>query len=497
MKVKNILKDIVFVILTVSILLSVNQILVKKKTYRNTPWPSTSTYEQFYNMDENSIDVLFLGSSYAMNAFIPQEIYNEYEYTSYNLASEQQSIFTSYYWLKEALNYQSPKVVVLETRFAFEMHPESSLNTTEGLLRSAFDPMKSTSKVKWEAVNEICSYDDSQSVLSYYLTNIRFHSRYQDLEDVDFDSSLVSSAQLFGYAPNFNNHITEYEPFVSTDTSVYETFYDNMEYYLDRIVELCDENDIELLLVSVPSSNMTDGIHNTLTAYAEEHNVTYYDFSEETLYSSLGTEMPQESAVDHENLLGARKMSLAIGTALTMTHKIDPVTDTQYESNKEFYEAMIKDANLVTETDLNTYITMLNEEHLSVFISVKKDMCGALEESTMNALASIGLTADFHGQYYQSYYAALNGNVLESRSSETVSVTGSTADGYSVYSISSSGKDAGNLSSITIDGEEYSMNDDGINIVVYDNLLHKVIDSVNLDTSSTKTLTHMETLPNW
>ena len=112
----NIIRSAVFLFLLVISLYYINEMLLPKYTLKNNLWPMTSSYNQFYQMEEDSVDVLFLGSSVVVNAFSPQEIYDTYGIRSYNLASEEQSIFLSYYWLKEALRYQNPQVVVLDTR---------------------------------------------------------------------------------------------------------------------------------------------------------------------------------------------------------------------------------------------------------------------------------------------------------------------------------------------------------------------------------------------
>lgn len=67
-------------------------------------------------MQKDTVDVLFLGSSHGVTSFLPQELYNQYGITGYNLGCEQQGMVTSYYWLKEALRYQSPKAVVLDRK---------------------------------------------------------------------------------------------------------------------------------------------------------------------------------------------------------------------------------------------------------------------------------------------------------------------------------------------------------------------------------------------
>ena len=96
-QIKNIFKCVLFLLILLCSLTAINKVLVPKYILKNSTWPTTSSYRQFYKMEPNSIDVLFFGSSVCVNAFIPQEIYNDYGIRSYNLGSEQQSIFLSYY----------------------------------------------------------------------------------------------------------------------------------------------------------------------------------------------------------------------------------------------------------------------------------------------------------------------------------------------------------------------------------------------------------------
>ena len=94
---KYVLKCILFAGIVTGLLLAVNEKMKPVYTYRNSNWPTTSTFRQFYKMERDSVDVLFFGSSFAVNAFDPQVIYDETGLRSYSLSSEQQSPFISYY----------------------------------------------------------------------------------------------------------------------------------------------------------------------------------------------------------------------------------------------------------------------------------------------------------------------------------------------------------------------------------------------------------------
>lgn len=61
-------------------------------------------------------------------------------------------------------------------------------------------------------------------------------------------------------------------------------------------------------------------------------------------------------------------------------------------------------------------------------------------------------------------------------------LSGSIRNRNTFYNVTSCGRLAGETSSITIDGSEYCRNTRGLNFVIYDNYLMKVIDRVTFDT---------------
>ena len=113
-KVKTISKSIILLMLIGIMVISSVCLIMPKYYVQTTEWIATSTAKGFYDLGQNSADVVFLGSSHSFTSFSTQELYNKYNITSYNLGSGLQSPIVSYYWLKEMERYQTPKVVVLE-----------------------------------------------------------------------------------------------------------------------------------------------------------------------------------------------------------------------------------------------------------------------------------------------------------------------------------------------------------------------------------------------
>ena len=483
---KNVLCSVVFLLILFGSLFTINKILEAKYILKNSTWPTTSSYRQFYEMDKDSIDVLFFGSSVAVNAFIPQEIYNTYGITSYNLGSEQQSIYLSYYWLKEALRFQSPKVVVLDAKFMMNLHPENPINTTEGLTRKCLDPMK-WSKVKREAVHNLCLLDEEQSELSYYLINLRYHSRWSRLQEYDINEDMVDISALKGYAPTTDYGPASYTTYEQTDASATTEFAPLMQEYLDKMADLCKENNIQLVLVDLPGNEMNDAINNTHTSYAEKRGIDYYNLCSTKYYEMIGAVLPKENTLSHENIWGAIKTSRFFGNLLKDTYKVEARQDEQFEVTKAFYEQTKKSADLVTISNQAEYLNALLNNNYAIFISVRGDASSVFNiPEVKEGLQNLGLTCELTDIPETSYVAAIvAGNVVaEEASAENVKYTGSFRDHHSIYTLQSCGLKGNPSTSIIIDGQEYSIANNGINFAIYDLTTYKIIDKVTFQGSA-------------
>ena len=70
--------------------------------------------ETMYRLEDNSIDVLALGSSHSFVDINPSVLYREYGIAGFDLGGSRQPFWNSYYYLKEALKTQKPEVIILE-----------------------------------------------------------------------------------------------------------------------------------------------------------------------------------------------------------------------------------------------------------------------------------------------------------------------------------------------------------------------------------------------
>ena len=481
---RTVLKGAAFVCaLCISIRL-VWQIMVPKFFFDNA-WPTTSAYLGFYQMKEDTVDVLFFGSSHVSSFFLPQELYNECGIKGYNLGCEQQNLVVSYYWLKEALRFQKPEAVVLDCYMLFPYNPNEPLNTAESCTRKAFDYMK-WSPVKTEAVRTVCSLDENQSLASYYFPNIRYHERWKGLTENDFSfHKMAARYELKGYAPQAVYCGREdFTPFDLADADAEESMVPLMREYLDHIEALCRQEDIRLILVKTPSTAQGPAKSLAIQNYADERGIPFLDFNEKKLYRQTRLNFKTDNCDDgHGNLWGAQKVTRKIGEKLADWYALGGEKDSQWEETKVYYKQIIKDCELPHITDAVKYTKAIQDERYSIFISAKDECTNSLQDAVAENLRNLGLNTDLQGEYGCSYLAVISdGKAAEQCGYLELAAEGTVRDGLVRYEMLSAGNASGNRSSIKIDGTEYSRNSRGLNIAVYNNETKKIVDAVCFDT---------------
>lgn len=463
--------------------------LVTPKFFTDIAWPTTTTYAGFYDMEKNSVDVLFLGSSHGVTTFLPQELYNQYGITSYNLSCEQQGMVTSYYWLKEALRYQSPKVVVLECYFCFPYMVDEPLNSEESYTRKALDFMK-WSPVKREAVRTICEIDEKQDVWNYYFPNARYHTRWENLDRNDYIyRDMAGHSELKGFAPLYF-YLGEagegFEPHDMNAADDVAQMQPLMLEYLDKINDLCRERDISLILTITPAVSANPEMCNAVQNYADENGCTFISFNSRDVYRQMDYRIAEDNCDDgHPNIWGAVKVSDYMGEVLSGQFGIAGKTEPQWEETRDEYEFIMDYCTLDHVGEIEPYLSLLNHGQYTIILASKDEFTGALRESTVEIMRQLGLSADLIGQDGCNYLAVISGGevLAEQLSFDRVEYRGAIRNGYvPLYVLSTKDEWGNGLTSIRIGEEEQSKNQSGLNVVVYNNQNGKVVDSVWFDT---------------
>lgn len=315
-KTKNILAVCLSVILTAFAVWALGRLVQPKYT---TGVLEGGMVREYYD-EEHPHDVIFIGDCEVYENFVPVTLWQEYGITSYIRGSAEQLIWQSYWLLKETFSREDPKVVVFNV-----MAMQSGEPTSEAYNRMTLDGMK-LSRYKRQCMK--ASITEGESVLSYFVPLLRYHSRWNELNKEDFENWFskkhVTSA---GYLMR-----TDVKPMkrlpaapILEDPEYSETCWQ----YLDMMRELCEENGATLILVKSSSvwPVWYDEWDQQISDYAKEHDLRYINFL--PLNEEIGIDFETDTYDGglHLNLYGAEKLTSYFGQILAEDYDLQGHAD--------------------------------------------------------------------------------------------------------------------------------------------------------------------------
>lgn len=447
--------------------------------------PETELWKSFYDEPENSVDVIFLGSSHIYNSINPLEFYKQTGLTGFNLASSSQDVPTSYFYLKEALRYQKPDYVVMDTYGILY-----TAFSEEVCYKRSLDDMK-WSSVKAEAINTWLKHLEHESFRARVLTITDYHSRWEDLGKEDFNpDEFITSVN--GFCPCFSSASD-----VKHDSFSKYTNLPNLEEgtltYFEQLLQLCSDNGIKLICIAAPDTTWTKGYSCAIQDLMSSHSLPFIDYNTEEIFPKIGINDETDwRNQNHLNAYGADIFTRYLAQDLIADKLISPKKDTNkhdalWQKKIAAYAEQSRLGSLSATTDFKTYLQKINSPDYSIFIAASDEASHFLKGEPVTLMKNLGLTVSIADNDRNSYYAVITPEkTCEKTGIEKLTLQDSFNNGTSSYYISSAGYDSGRSCSIIIDNTEYAQNRRGLNFVIYDNHLKKVVDSVRFDTHTPK-----------
>lgn len=264
---------------------------------------------EYYREENKDFDVIFVGDCEVYENFSPVALWNEYGINSYIRGSAQQYIWQSYYLLEDTLRYHKPKVVVFNIQSL--QYDESQ---SEAYNRMTLEGMK-WSSAKVGSIE--ASMTEDEHFIDYVFPILRYHDRWKELtsDDVKY---------MFQTKPiTFNGYYMRTDVLPAKDVPEGRpmedySFGDKAWKYMDKIRTLCEENDIELVLIKAPSlyPYWYDEYEAQVEDYASKYNLTYINFLEHQDETKVDYNTDTYDGGLHMNLSGAEKLSHYIGPIL-------------------------------------------------------------------------------------------------------------------------------------------------------------------------------------
>lgn len=330
----------------------------------------------FYELEKDSVDVVVLGSSHAFENVNPMVIWEDTGIAVFDLCGSVAPMWSSYYYLKEALKTQSPKLVVLE---GYCLTGDFEYLDTDRIIKNLNGLKFSLNKMEALQVSA-----PKERWLEFGLEYIWSHKRYRYLSSADYkkyqdNEPLYSSWKGFGN--NFS--ITPYEnPQIVNDGSM-AALPEKQKKYYEMILDLCKKEDIELLVMLVPYSGYTYedmAVFNAAKDIADKQGVSFYNFND--CCDEIGIDWTTDFAdTMHMSYLGNEKFSRYLGQFLLEHYEWEPHTNdtAKYESwdrALHYYQNSLRNHALPDIENLNDYATVMNDlmadqTDYTILVSVK------------------------------------------------------------------------------------------------------------------------------
>lgn len=232
---RHIVYELAVLLLTVLLLFAVLFQLGCRLTPERTTFGSV--WSSYLKEEEQSVDVLFMGSSRVYCNVSPARIYKKCGVTSYVMAGPSQTVSLTYYYLRECLKTQSPRYVFVEVSGAYyrqyEEHSLANVVFMPGLVN----------RVKAALTCE-------PSIIAHALYPLQdFHYRvYEPEETPEMDGTM-----LCGYTPMLQSRPqTERVVSESEVRPGNEQYLKNLDW-LRKIAALCEDNGITCVFYLAPT----------------------------------------------------------------------------------------------------------------------------------------------------------------------------------------------------------------------------------------------------
>lgn len=313
----------------------------------------------YQHQPEDSIDVLFFGTSELYAGVFPTAMYHQTGMTSFNFAISNKSAITTYYQLEYALKYQTPDIVVCDFVALFS---DSLPDGNEAIYRKVVDTMPDY-EIKCKLIRDLCKEDETQSELSYYFPLLRYHSMWNDLTEKNFEKDYVYDTAYRQYrmgcllsAANYNAN--DYKQKYVIEPALWQAESDpdckmssvSIAYY-DKMIALCNSRGIKVVALIPPKlTTATSKVSqwDVMKDYFASRNVDVIDYNTYEAVCGLNLALEEDYYnAAHLNDKGALKLSQDLAVKLSQTYHLadhrESGDDEKYAVWEQYWEEFVRD----------------------------------------------------------------------------------------------------------------------------------------------------------
>ena len=290
---------------------------------------SSNRWDNYYAEDNDTIDVVCIGSSAMYRYWIPPQAYEEQGFTSFLIASPAQPFAAVPYIMEEAEKTQSPRLIVVEVRNAVartaaDMDGDVDMADIEAqrtyYLSEVVSGMR-TSLTKLRLIGALLKEDEYNTRLTWSLPLLRYHDTELTMSADERIKRLNNDKNKYKSATQTDAHKAIKEPVEYETVTGYIT--EEEEKSIDAVVSKAKELDTQLLMLSTPyrASKTRYALQKGMEKYMEEMNYPYLSLYGET--EEVGLDYSSDFYNNnHVNILGGQKVTKYVGDYISENYEI-------------------------------------------------------------------------------------------------------------------------------------------------------------------------------
>lgn len=285
----------------------------------------------FYEEEENSLDVVFVGASDIFTGFSPAYAYDKFGFTSYMYALDSTSGALHVPYLKEVLKHQNPQLIVVEVHGY--LHEDFYL-TLDAPIRNF------TECTPWSMnkAQTILDYTTDDPKLSYFVPFGKYHGEWKNFAEIK--ESLQYNREIFGKTTLLKGVVTNtrFDPQNPTydlrnDLSKLDLSEESYASLME-FIDFCKSAGLEnVIFVRFPHRLTTEEEYsyyqrsNKVDEIVTEHGFRFINL--ERLTDEIGIDYLNDYFDgDHLNIDGQEKLTEYLGSLIREEYVKEPVEQT-------------------------------------------------------------------------------------------------------------------------------------------------------------------------
>lgn len=473
-------KTTIFTVLAIVMLICASDILLLKKV---TVDDTANTYIQkgIYELEDDSIDVCFLGNSQVVYGISSMQLLEEYGISAYSASTSLQPFSLNLFNLKELQKTQNIKTVVLDMGAI-------DRNISDARQRMVLDnsPM---SMNKLQTIWEYCQTKSASDIWTYIFPIMKYHGRWDELSEEDFNYRTTNTHVFRGNILSSDVKMLDYDALIADDDEEINPNAKIRDYQVEsfrQIAEYCKENNIELLLIKTPKLDWDKAKMLKSQELADEYGLEYLDFNTAALLNETGISVDTDfKDSDHLNTYGTRKLTNYLGQYLLEHGAYEDYREKELydeEEMKAYHMDLNRNLLCLAKTPEEALKIMTEDDNYEVFMKTSADVSAYWTEELQESMEKLGLCQGIGELTGSNFVAYLSGgeSIYEMNNMEAISVKEKMTEDRGEYSITSNLADTWSEVSLTVAGQEQIFAMRGLNITVYHKEYKEVVRSFTI-----------------